>query len=65
MVAPIGACEHKLRVMQRKGVKGGAGVILPHFGHGAGFSRRESREQFLRLPFQLIKVGSLGKMAGG
>jgi hypothetical protein len=51
--------------MQRKGGKAGAGVILPHFGHGAGFSRRESCKLFLRLPFQLIKVGSLGKFPGG
>jgi len=51
--------------MQGKGVKGGTGVILHYFGHGAGFSRGESREQFLRLPFQLIKVGPLGKMPGG
>jgi hypothetical protein len=50
--------------MQRKRVKGDTGVILPHFGHGAGFSRRESCEQFLRLPFQLIKVRPLGKMPG-
>jgi hypothetical protein len=64
-VEPIGACQYKLRVMQRKRVKRRTGVILPYFGHSAGFSRRESREQFLGLPFQLIKVGPLGKTPGG
>lgn len=64
-VEPIGACQHKLRVMQRKGLKGGTWIILLHFGHGAGFSRCESGEQFLRLPFQLIKVEPFGKVPGG
>jgi hypothetical protein len=44
----MGARQHKLRVMQRKGVQVGAAVILPHFGHSVGFSGRETREQCVR-----------------
>ena len=60
---PVGAREHELRVVQRERRRIGAVVVRVDLGDGGGVAADEACEQFLRLTFELIEIGSSRKRA--